>query len=337
MLFRSPQTAVRVRFATNEPTPWPPELPAGENPPPGAILDYYLPRDVSGTVSLQIIDVAGHVVRSYSSDDRPPQPDAGIDPTAYNTVCQQTPNAPHCAFPLYWAAPTPSISTKAGMHRFSWDMHYDPIVSEGVAPGEPETGAVPHRTYLSVNSPWAAPGGYTVRLSADGRSVTQPITVRLDPRVRATAAGLAQLATLTKEMYAGAVSLHTDYMDARALVVALQNLPGADLVAFRAQVESLAPAPARGARAGRGGGFGRGGGPAAPPTLESASAAMLSAAMAMQDAEATPTSTQVAAAEKARMMGAGVTKSWTALSTGGLAALNARRKAAGLPTVTFRK
>ena len=64
---------------------------------------------------------------------------------------------------------------------------------------------------------------------------------------------------------------------------------------------------------------------------------MLSAAMAMQDAEATPTSTQIAAAEKARTMGAAVTKSWAALSTGGLAALNARRKAAGLPTVTFRK
>ena len=40
-----PVTALRVRFGTNEPTPWPPEVPAGENPPPGAIIDYYLPAD----------------------------------------------------------------------------------------------------------------------------------------------------------------------------------------------------------------------------------------------------------------------------------------------------
>ena len=43
-----PATGVRVRFGMNDPTPWPPELPAGENPPPGAILDYYLPAAASG-------------------------------------------------------------------------------------------------------------------------------------------------------------------------------------------------------------------------------------------------------------------------------------------------
>ena len=44
-----PATAVRVRFGTNDPTPWPPELPAGENPPPGGIIDYYLAADAVGS------------------------------------------------------------------------------------------------------------------------------------------------------------------------------------------------------------------------------------------------------------------------------------------------
>jgi len=75
-----PVTAVRVRFATNEPTPWPPELPAGENPPAGGILDYYLAGNASGAVKLEILDHANKVVRSYSSADVPPSPDAGVDP-----------------------------------------------------------------------------------------------------------------------------------------------------------------------------------------------------------------------------------------------------------------
>jgi hypothetical protein len=46
----APVTALRVRFATNDPTPWPPEILAGENPPAGGIIDYYLAEDVSGPV-----------------------------------------------------------------------------------------------------------------------------------------------------------------------------------------------------------------------------------------------------------------------------------------------
>ena len=63
-----PEPAVRVRFATNDPTPWPPEIAAGQNPPPGGIIDYYLSSAPSGTVTLDILDRPGAVVRAYSSD-----------------------------------------------------------------------------------------------------------------------------------------------------------------------------------------------------------------------------------------------------------------------------
>jgi photosystem II stability/assembly factor-like uncharacterized protein len=347
-----PATAVRVRFATNDPTPWPPEVPAGENPPPGAILDYHLAANTSGAVTLEILDAAGKLVRSYSSDDPVRSPDPALDPVAYNKLCQQTPTAADCGLPLYWPAPPITLSTQRGMHRFIWDMRHGPITAEGGGRGG---GAVPHRTYSGVNAPWAAPGAYTVRLTAGGRSYSQPLTLRLDPRVKTPAVALGQLTALTREMFDGAMTAHAAFGDARALAAQLEKVQGADIEKFKAQIEkmpgagvdafrfqvqSLAPAPAAGGRGGRGGRGGGGGGgrggaaTAGPQSLESVSAALLAAAMAMQNAEVAPTANQVAACGRARTQLAGVMARWIALRTTGLAALNRKRKAAGLPIVT---
>ena len=202
-------TAVRVRFGTNEPTPWPPEVPAGENPPAGAIIDYYLGGAVTAPVTLEILDTAGKAIRSFSSQD-PLPPDPARDPEAYNRACQQNPSAPHCALPLYWPAPVVHLETTSGMHRFTWDMRYEPITPEDGPLGGTisATGAVPHHTYPQVNAPWAPPGRYTVRLSVNGKSYSQPLLLRLDPRVRISSTVLARVSALTKEMYDGAKAAH---------------------------------------------------------------------------------------------------------------------------------
>jgi len=328
-----PATAVRVRFATNDPTPWPPELAAGQNPPPGGILDYYLPGDVAAPVRLQILDAGGRVIRAYASDDPVLQPDPALEPEAYDRVCQQDPPAPDCSVPLYWAAPQERLSTRAGMHRFSWDLRYDPVGGQAAEPlGEGgATGAVPHRTYPAGVAPWAPPGRYTVRLIVNGQSYTQPLTLVLDPRVRTPAPALARLAALTKELYDGAVGAHADWVRARALSAALAQAQGADAAAFRARVDSLAPAPA--APGGRGGFFRRGAAAAPVTTLDGASRAHLAAAMSMQDADVAPTASEVEAAARARTQGAAVRARWTALSTTGLARLNAARARAGQPPI----
>ena len=156
--------------------------------------------------------------------------------------------------------------------------------------------------------------------------MTQPLTLRLDPRVKTSAAGLAQLATLTRRMYDGATSAAWAYVTARALVARLDSLQDSEIDAFKAQVLGVAPAAVRGPPAG----FGPGRtGPAGPPTLETVSTAMLAAAMAMQGADVTPTAREVAACDRARADSRVVLGRWAALETTGLAALNAKLRAAG--------
>src|SRR6185312_4571323 len=117
---------------------------------------------------------------------------------------------------------------------------------------------------------------------------TQPLTLKLDPRVKTPAAGLAQLASLTKEMYDGAIALHTASTQARALSAALEQA-GADAGTLKAEVDQLAPPTEGGARRGRGGRGGRGGvATNGPPSLETVSSEMVNAAMAMQGADVTP-------------------------------------------------
>ncbi len=320
-----PETAVRVRPGMNDPTEWPPEMPHGENPPPGGIIDYYLASNAMGPVKLDVLDATGKVIRSYSSDDPVLKPDPALDPAAYNKVCEQTPTAPNCAVPLYWPAPQMVLSTNAGMHRFSWDLHFDPI---GPEPREAGRGnGVPGHTYPDVDAPWAPAGHYTVRLTVNGNSHTQPLTLRLDPRVKTSPAALNQVALLSRQMYDGAVASHAAYEKARGLVMALGSAGGADAAAFAKEVEAVAPAPKpqtnRFFRAA----------PSGPPTLNGASDEQMEAAMAMQAAEVAATAREVAACSTAHARGQQVMTKWHALATTGLAQLNTKRRAAGLAPI----
>jgi photosystem II stability/assembly factor-like uncharacterized protein len=319
-----PATAVRVRFATNDPTPWPPEVHAGENPPQGAIIDYYLPAAV-GEVKLEILNPQGKTIRTYKSTDPGRNPDPAIDPAAYNKVCQQTPTAADCANPLYWPAPTQVLKATEGMHRFIWEMHYDPIPGGGGGGrggGGGGNGVVPHRSYAAVNSPWVAPGNYSVRLTANGKSLTEPIVVKMDPRVKITPA-VQQIFTLTTQMEARAVTAAAAYQDARATLEKLKARPqSAANDSLIQQVEAIAPvvaAPADGGRGGRGGGGGGGGGfgapaePPAPPTLANIGGQMVGAVMGIQGSEMPPTAAELKACAEQEAAYTALMAKWAAL------------------------
>src|SRR5262249_32197479 len=103
-LFR-PQTAVRARWGVNQDTPLPPETPAGQNPPDGAILDYYLASAAHGDLRLAIYDHKGGLVREFSSAPGPAPP--------------PFPNVPD-----YWFAPSETLPNAPGLNRFVWDLRY---------------------------------------------------------------------------------------------------------------------------------------------------------------------------------------------------------------------
>jgi hypothetical protein len=194
------------------------------------------------------------------------------------------------------------LSSRAGMHRFIWDMRYDPIEGTSLSEG----GAVPHRTYLVPNTPYAPPGSYTVRLVADGKTYSQPLQLVLDPRVKTPASAIAQVSALSREMYDGAVALRAAYVAARKMSDRLTS-PGD--AALKSQIDSIAPPPARGTRPA----FGRQA-PSGPPTLQSVQAAMMAAAMAMQGADVAPTARELDAVNKARAQYRDVMARWSSVS-----------------------
>src|SRR4029077_1324146 len=176
-----PQTALRVRANLNTDTPLPPDEPAGENPSDGAMIDYFLSKDASGPVTIEIKDGKGQLVRKYLSADEPVQA-----------------NPKRLKIPSYWIRPPQSVSTKAGMHRFLWDMHYTPVPN--VEPEFPMT-ATYRNTAPRATSPWVVPGECTVTLTVDGKTFTQPLTVVMDPRVKASAADLQEQFDFSWRLY----------------------------------------------------------------------------------------------------------------------------------------
>ena len=187
-----PATATRVRYSMYTDTPIPPDEPRAENPPDGAVIDYHLSRDAQ-RVTLEIVDAAGRVLRTFSSEDPTPAPaDAG--------------NAP-----WYWFRPAAAPSKRAGIQRFVWDLHYARPTTDCSLP----ISATPFNTKCEPEGPWVLPGTYTARLTVDGAVQTKSFTVRMDPRVRTPMAALKQQHDLS-------VALYDAMLEGRALAESLK-------------------------------------------------------------------------------------------------------------------
>ncbi len=161
-----PQPTYRVRRSVNTDTPIPPEEPMGQNPPDGAIIDYLLDNDVYGPLILEIFDNKKRLVRRFANSDKPEVIDESKQ-----------------AYPTYWFRQPRALPTKAGMQRWIWDLHYAP------PEGFPRTfpiSAIYGDTPSEPMGPLAAPGTYTVRLTVGAKVLEQPLTIRMDPRVKAS-------------------------------------------------------------------------------------------------------------------------------------------------------
>lgn len=198
MLF-TPAAAWRVRRDTNTDTPLPPDEPAGENPPDGAILDYNLPHDATGVVTLEVLDGSGNLLRRYSSED-PSTP----TPEDLRTNL----------IPPYWPQRHGPLPTTRGMHRWIWDLRA--TAPTATSPSYP-IAAVPYRTPLVPQGPLVLPGTYTVRLTVEGQSESQPLTVKMDPRVHTSAADLEALHSAEVSMAASLDALAKADLEAHSV------------------------------------------------------------------------------------------------------------------------
>ncbi len=174
-----PEKALRVRLDLNQDTPLPPEMPAGENPPDGALIDYYLASGQSEDISLAIYDTAGQLVRQFSSK---PEPESTEPP----------PNVPD-----YWVGHPQALAKNAGMNRFVWDLRY---ASPPALRHEYSISALYGNTPGEPLGPLALPGNYKVRLTVNGKSFEQPLEVGMDPRVDVSSTALAQQLELQKKV-----------------------------------------------------------------------------------------------------------------------------------------
>lgn len=155
----TPAVALEVIAGSDNGTPMPRDEPLAENPPVGAAIDYYLKASPSGPVTLEIIDPSGEVIRRYSSDDKS-QP---INPDTLN-------------IPSFWVRRQEPLSNAPGMHRWIWDFRPTPPArAAGAAGGGGGFGRGGPSMVL--------PGDYRVRLTVEGKTYTQPLKVKADPRV----------------------------------------------------------------------------------------------------------------------------------------------------------
>jgi len=168
-----PAEAAQVFAGTDNGTPLQKDEPQAENPPAGAFIDYYLRTAATGPVTIAIVDGSGRAVRTESSERRP--------------VSAETPQT----VSMLWRRAVEPLSAAAGLHRWVWDFRGD----EPEPAGEPGRGGGAGRAGGAGRgggggggrgrgiAPMVPPGEYTIKLTVNGKTYSQPLVVRPDPRL----------------------------------------------------------------------------------------------------------------------------------------------------------
>ena len=168
--------AVRIPASGDSgPAPWAgPEFPLS-----GAQIDYYVAHDVDGAaLTLTILDAEGRAIRSFTSRAVAEAPSSGGDTDELGRF--------HLRYPA-------TLDARPGMHRFVWDLRYSgaPASPAPLAEAQPSASPTPGETAAPKpaapprypTGPVAAPGDYTVVLSAGSFTQRQPLRIMEDPRV----------------------------------------------------------------------------------------------------------------------------------------------------------
>jgi len=297
-----PAPAYRVRRDANTDTPLPPDEPFGENPPDGAVLYYFLKQPASGPVMLEILDAKGKLVRRYSSADEVERPDPE-----------------KLAIPPFWVREPRALPATAGMHRWVWDLHY----------GAPESlhheypiSAVPHRTPRRPLGPRALPGSYTVKLTVDGRSLTVPLFIRMDPRVRTAPAGLEKQFEMETQLASMMTSNTQAILQARSIQEQIEKVGKGAAEPLAGQLAELSKKVQAELKTGED----------AEGSLATLSNELWSLYGQVDSADAAPNAAQTAAVAETGRDYAAATTRWSGVEAS-LRALNSQLQAAQLPAI----
>ena len=180
-LFRPGETYA-IRLGGMNGTPLPHEEPQLENPPSGVLAYYWLRTPTSQPLKLELLDSSG-AVRACAASDTPVRP---VDTEKLNIQA-------------IWVQPTQApLSAAAGMHRYALGGETGrgfgfggfgraaPVGRDACTPAEGAKAANPPAPGPSGvgrgRTPSLPPGDYTVRLTVDGQTYSQPVKIKPDPR-----------------------------------------------------------------------------------------------------------------------------------------------------------
>ncbi len=291
-----PARAYRVHPNNNKDTPLPPETPVGENPPAGAILDYWLGADTKGAVTLEVFDDQGRTVRRFSS-----------------TQELETPSAERY-FAKTWTQPPEALAATPGMHRFVWNLRY--ARPKAVRYGYSIAAVWGKDTPIGPEGPFALPGDYTVVLEAGGKRYSTSLHVVEDPRVTATPADLKGALELSQKIDTALAGASAGYREQTAIHKLLDaRFPkgkGNIDAKTRALVDSFSEKPA-----------------ADRPTFENVAGMLAGIEDALEAADAAPTPAQQQFAAEALTKLDAAKRDWEATKAGPLADINAALTHAG--------
>jgi hypothetical protein len=302
VILYKPQQAIRVRWNMWTDTPLPQEEPAGQNPPDGAIIDYYL-NENEKNVSLDILDIKGKLVHHYGSND-----------TMYEVG--------NVNIPLYWIRPQQILSAAKGSHRFLWDMHYQPL---NLPPSYP-IAAIYKNTAPGETSPWVMPGTYTAKLTVDDQSFTEKFIIKMDPRVKTTVADLQKQHDLSYDCYNARKEIMTisnEIANIRSQIKTIQSNANAELLTSLKQADELLAKLQGAPRNSREPGF---------SDIENTFAALFGT---LQETDMPATSQTINAVKETKSNYAKVLNDWNLFKTKQLSELNKQVQAAGLAPLSL--
>ena len=141
-------------------------LNAGENPPDGVVINYYLKEKPADAIKLSILDTTGHELRSFDSDSS-------------------------------------ALTAGVGLNCFNWNL---------CLPGASDVTDTTLESWRRPDGPRVLPGSYQVRLTVDGKTVSQPLEVVTDPRLGTTREQLAEQYEFLCEVL-GALSATNDMIN----------------------------------------------------------------------------------------------------------------------------